>query len=178
MPDWLKEFTQGWPMIKANLPTFIFILFLMGGAFWAIFTWAYGSIIANQASEIKLLERQKLEATAAPKAVGFVERASLSLHLYPDTRQPDRLDTAENVWRWYYLADVLASVDADGKESRRIMSSKLFVTFEQPVNVGTLSVKADKPLTAYEVKEFNNRFAIVVFAGPIPECNVELRVTK
>jgi hypothetical protein len=31
MPDWMKDLTKAWPMISANWPTFLFILFVMAG---------------------------------------------------------------------------------------------------------------------------------------------------
>jgi hypothetical protein len=62
MPQWLQDITNGWPMIRANIPTFIVIIALIIGAVWAAMAWSYGAIISNQASEIKLLERQKAEA--------------------------------------------------------------------------------------------------------------------
>jgi hypothetical protein len=49
----------------------------------------------------------------------------------------------------------------------------LFVTFDNPVRVGTLEVSADFKLPAYEVKEFNNRFAIIVFGDDLPTGDVK-----
>jgi hypothetical protein len=67
MPQWMQDLTTGWPMIRANLPTFVVIVVLITGAVWAALSWSYGSIISHQASEIKLLERQKAEGVALPK---------------------------------------------------------------------------------------------------------------
>ena len=39
-----------------------------------------------------------------------------------------------------------------------------------------MTVKADKPIPPHEVKEFNNRFAIVAFMEQMPECNVDIEV--
>src|SRR5215475_11237207 len=105
LPQWMQNFVAGWPMIKANLPTFIVIVLILAGLIWAAMSWAYGSIISHQAAEIKLLERQKAEATAAPRPGPLADRASLRLHMYGDTRTPDRI-SASNVWRWYHLIDV------------------------------------------------------------------------
>ena len=65
----------------------------------------------------------------------------------------------------------------DGTKDREILTSKLFISFDQPVAVGTLTVRADKPLMHYEVKEFNNRFAIIAFGEKLPECNIDIEVT-
>jgi hypothetical protein len=103
MPQWLQDITNGWPMIRANIPTFIVIIALIIGAVWAAMAWSYGAIISNQASEIKLLERQKAEASATPKSSVLAERASLRLHLYGNTRQPDRLsaDNIGTIWQMF-----------------------------------------------------------------------------
>ena len=63
-----------------------------------------------------------------------------------------------------------------GTEQSKILTSKLFISFDQPVAVGTMTVRADKPLTRYEVKEFNNRFAIIHFGEPLAECNLGIEV--
>jgi hypothetical protein len=121
------------------------------------------------------LTGQKAEATATAKPGPMVDRASLRLHVYGDTRLPDRL-SATNVWRWFYLNDVLVMMKQDGTKDREIVTSKLFISFDQPVGVGTMTVRSDKPLSHYEVKEFNNRFAIVVFGEALPECNIDIEV--
>jgi hypothetical protein len=175
MPQWLQDLTTGWPIIRANIPTFIVIVVLIVGAVWAAMSWSYGTVISNQASEIKLLERQKAETSAVPKPGALAERAHLRLHVYGDTRLPDRLATA-NVWRWYYMHEVLVMMNQDGSKNREILTSKLFISFDQPVSVGTMTVRADKPLPHYEVKEFNNRFAIIAFLEAVPECNLEIDV--
>jgi hypothetical protein len=174
-PQWIQDLTQGWPMIRANIPTFIVIVALIAGVVWAALSWSYGSIVSHQAAEIRLLERQKAEATATAKPGPIVDRASLRLHVYGDTRLPDRL-SATNVWRWFYLNDVLGMMKQDGTKDREIVTSKLFISFDQPVGVGTMTVRSDKPLSHYEVKEFNNRFAIVVFGEALPECNIDIEV--
>jgi hypothetical protein len=92
-------------------------------------SWGYGAIINHQAAEIKLLERQKAEATAAPKSGPLAERASLRLHVYGDSRTPDRI-SASNIWRWFYLADVLVMMKQDGTKDREITTSKLFISFD------------------------------------------------
>jgi hypothetical protein len=51
-------------MIRANIPTFIVIVALIAGVVWAALSWSCGSIVSHQAAEIRLLERQKAEATA------------------------------------------------------------------------------------------------------------------
>jgi hypothetical protein len=68
-------------------------------------------------------------------------------------------------------------IKQDGSRDREITTSKLFISFDRPVSVGTVTIKADKPIPHYEVKEFNNRFAIIVFGEAVPECNVDVDVT-
>src|SRR5258708_22118387 len=173
MPQWMQDITAGWPMIRSNLPTFLVIVAVIAGVVWAALSWAYGSTIRSQAAEIKLLERLKAEATVNPRPGTLAERASLRLHVYTDNRLPDRL-SASNIWRWFYLHDVLVMMNQDGTKNREILTSKLFISFDQPVAVGTMPIRSDKPISHYEVKEFNNRFPIIAFQEALPECNIDI----
>jgi hypothetical protein len=58
MPQWMQDLISGWPMIMANVPTFLVIMALIIGALWATFNWAYGSVIASKNSQIELQDRQ------------------------------------------------------------------------------------------------------------------------
>lgn len=66
MPQWMQDLISGWPMIRANLPTFFVILVLMIGTVWFILNYLYGErianrdgIISNKDSEITLLKSQR-----------------------------------------------------------------------------------------------------------------------
>jgi len=68
MPQWLQDLTTGWPMIRANLPTFAVILLLMLAAVWWFVNYVHGgsvssrdSTISNKDSEIALLRSQRDE---------------------------------------------------------------------------------------------------------------------
>jgi len=107
----------------------------------------------------------------------FVDTASLRLHIFPDERTPQRL-SYENIWRWYYMRQVLVGIEKDtGKQVRQDIICTLFVTFDTPVKIGTLAVSSpDIRLPAHEVKEFNNRYAIIYFINPVPEGTLDLSV--
>jgi hypothetical protein len=175
MPQWMLDLIAGWPMIMANLPTFFVIVVLIIGVVWVALSWGYGRVIRHQAAEIKLLEREKSEATAVPMPGALAERAELRLHIYGDSRLPDRI-SGTNVWRWFYMHEVLVMLNQDGTKNSEILTSKLFISFDQPVSVGTMTVRSDKPISHYEVKEFNNRFAIIHFGEPLAECNLDIDV--
>jgi hypothetical protein len=175
MPQSIQDLIAGWPMIWANIPTFIVIVLFIIGIVWAAMAWGYGRIIRHQAAEIKLLERQKSEASAVPARGDLKERAELRLHIYGDNRLPERL-SAENIWRWFYMQDSLVMLNQDGTKNIELLTSKLFISFDQPVSVGTLTIRSDKPLAHYEVKEFTNRFAIIHF-GEVPiDSNIQIDV--
>jgi hypothetical protein len=59
MPQWMQDLFAGWPMIRANLPTFFVIVVLIIGAVWWLMDWRYGGIITNRDSEISLLKGQR-----------------------------------------------------------------------------------------------------------------------
>jgi|SRR5450759_5266886 hypothetical protein len=58
MPQWMQDLTAGWPMIKANLPTFLVILVLMAGIIWVALNWSYGGVLASKNGQIELQDRQ------------------------------------------------------------------------------------------------------------------------
>jgi hypothetical protein len=58
MPQWMQELTTGWPMIRANLPTFAVILVLMTGAIWVAINWSYSGVLASKNGQIELQDRQ------------------------------------------------------------------------------------------------------------------------
>lgn len=58
MPQWMQNLFDGWPMIRANLPTFFVILVLMVGAVWIVVNWSYSTIFASKNSQIELQDRQ------------------------------------------------------------------------------------------------------------------------
>jgi len=53
----------------------------------------------------------------------------------------------------------------------------LFLSFDRPVKVGTLEVSAHGfTLPSYEVKEFTNRYAIIVFSNELPAGSLQIKV--
>lgn len=107
------------------------------------------------------------------------DKASLKLHVYGDHRTPDRL-SYDNIFRWYYLQTGIDGIGPDGQGRQRIASfSTLFVTFEDDVKIHTLKVSSpDMQLPVYEVKEFNQRYAIIVFADAVPTGTLEIVASR
>jgi hypothetical protein len=58
MPQWMQDLIAGWPMIRANLPTFFVILVLIICAVWWIMGWRYGDLLASKNGQIELQDRQ------------------------------------------------------------------------------------------------------------------------
>ncbi len=101
--------------------------------------------------------------------------ASLRLHIFGDHRAPDRL-SFDNIFRWYYLQSAVINVGAQGNQ-RLATFGTLFVTFDDDVTVGTLNVRSpDIQLPVYEVKEFNQRYAIITFLDNVPAGTLEVEV--
>ncbi|WP_407146333.1 hypothetical protein [Bradyrhizobium sp. ORS 86] len=59
MQQWLEKLVSGWPMIRANLPTFFGILVLMCFSIWQLVDWQYKTIINNKDSELTLAKSQR-----------------------------------------------------------------------------------------------------------------------
>ena len=118
-----------------------------------------------------LIMVRKHPATATP-----VEKAVLRLHIYPDYRTPERI-FAEHVFRWYYLKNDIMGLDTTGQATKMGTLVTLFVTFEPEVKVSTLKVRSpDVRLPPHEVKDFNQKYAIIAFHGEIPEGTLEIAV--
>jgi len=104
-----------------------------------------------------------------------VNNAELSLRIYGDARSPQRMSST-HIWRWYYLAT--GSVVYLNGQPQNSLTRVLFVTFEPDVKITTLTVNSpDIALPRYEVKEFNQRYAIISFASDLPAGTLEIRVT-
>jgi hypothetical protein len=105
-----------------------------------------------------------------------VDKASLRLHIYGDNRTPDRI-AAENIFRWYYLKHIIVTDMPEGKRRSESISATLFVSFEPQVKISTIQVRSpDVKLPLHEVKEFNQRYAIISFAGDIGPGTLEISV--
>lgn len=104
-----------------------------------------------------------------------VKTALLRLHTYRDHRVPDSLEM-KNIFRWYYLSHIIKSITIEGKKEE-IEFPTLFVTFEPEVQIATLKVRSpDMKLPRHEVKEFTQKYAIVVFSEKLKEGTLEILV--
>ncbi|HEX4183949.1 MAG TPA: hypothetical protein VHY34_11895 [Caulobacteraceae bacterium] len=106
-------------------------------------------------------------AEAAGDDTAQVPRSELQLHFYGDARFPAKL-SADNIWRWYLLRVSNIAV-VNGQLAQAESGPIIFINFDKPIFVGTMTVESpDSTLPAYDVKEFNRRFAIISFSGPLP----------
>jgi hypothetical protein len=104
------------------------------------------------------------------------QRAFLRLHIFGDHRAPNRLDQ-ENIFRWYYLQMVVNGIGPQGQQ-RVATWATLFLTFEDDVTINTIHVRSpDMQLPVYEVKEFNQRYAIILFSDNVPAGTLEVEVS-
>lgn len=102
-------------------------------------------------------------------------RASLRLHIFGDHRTPNKL-SQENIFRWFFLQMAVNGVTPQGNQ-RVATFSTLFVTFEEDVAINTLTVhSSDMQLPVYEVKEYNQRYAIIVFSDNVPAGTLDINV--
>lgn len=84
----------------------------------------------------------------------------------------------ENIFRWFYLHMAVDGVAPQGNK-RLATFSMLHVSFEDDVVIHTLRVRSpDMQLPQYEVKEFNQRYAIIVFSDNVPAGTLEIGVTS
>ncbi len=156
------------PAVTTKFPS----LLLTGG-------WNYVPLVLIGIATILWIVSQFIGDKSHHQPQQLVTEASLSLHLYGDARSATRI-SATHVWRWYYIHTAVLELDPQTNAlHQRIVGGTLFVTFEPFVQVGTIAVSSpDMQLPPNEVKEFNNRFAVIVFSGPIPAGTVEIRVSN
>ena len=87
MPPWMQDLFAGWPMIKANLPTFFVILVLMVGAVWIVVNWSYSGVLASKNGQIELQDRQladykqKLDGASPEQAKAKIEALEKTIRL-------------------------------------------------------------------------------------------------
>jgi hypothetical protein len=105
---------------------------------------------------------------------GTNNTAFIRLHIHADERQPDKLHT-ENIFRFYQLRNVLLAPLAEGGLAQGA-STTMFVTFENDVEITSIEVSSpDMVLPVHEVKEYNQRYAIICFAEFLPGGTLEVR---
>lgn len=115
-------------------------------------------------------------ARKKPLMPATADRAKLRLHVYADHRVPDKLH-AENIFRWYYLRQAVVPINAAGEKASTHLWTTFFVSFEPEVRISSLKVRSpDVALPPHEVKEFNQRYAIIVFNGQVGEGTLEFEV--
>ena len=84
----------------------------------------------------------------------------LRLHVYADERHPTRLSDS-NIFRYYYMRNIVHIISPAGREETG--NAFLFVSFVDDVIINTLEVTSpDAKLPRHEVKEYNQRYAIIV----------------
>ena len=102
--------------------------------------------------------------------------ALLRLHVFGDHRAPQLL-LAENIFRWYYFQTAINQVGPQGVVQVGKLIT-LLVTFEDDVVIHTLRVMSpDMLLPIYEVKEFNQRYALIAFSDNVPAGTLEISVS-
>jgi hypothetical protein len=88
---------------------------------------------------------------------------------------PDVL-SYRNTWRWYILHSTARFVTPQGVTAEA-KSALLVLTFEPDVAITTIRCNSpDSVIPKYEVKEFNQRFAVIVFDNELPKGTLQIRV--
>jgi len=102
-----------------------------------------------------------------------IDRSELRLLIHGDQQTPT-LIFYMNISKWFLLGQNFIRIDKETNTNHAEGSVCLFILFDQPTRVEKLNVTSDSVLPRYDVKEFNDRFAIIAFAGPIPAGTLEI----
>lgn len=173
--EFKKFATEAWQHVVANGITYAMSLAIsLGLPYWATikeqWSWPLAASLA-----IVLFAATLTIVRALSGRAKYSDTARLSLQTYGDARAP-RMTRQENVYRWYQLKNVVNATDtATGQVHQSTVATTLFLAFDTPVLVHTLEVQSPNiQLPVHEVKDFNSRFAIVVFAGEVPMGSLEI----
>jgi hypothetical protein len=171
-----KKFTTGiWQHIAANSITYaISAAVSLGLPYWATIKEQWSWPLAASLAIVLFAATLTILRTLSGREE-YSDTARLSMQTYGDARAP-RMMHHENVHRWYQLKNVLNATDPEtGQVHQSTVATTIFLAFDTPVLVHTLEVHSpDIRLPAHEVKEFNSRFAIIVFTGEVPMGTLEI----
>lgn len=102
---------------------------------------------------------------APPPALA--ESFELHLRFFGDNRPPLMI-SEKNVWRWYSLRNVFTVMTPDGKAQETAITN-IFIAFDKPLWAGVARVSSnDYVVSRHEIKEFNQKFAIVTIETTPP----------
>jgi hypothetical protein len=104
-----------------------------------------------------------------------VDRSELRLVIDNEKQAPATVFYM-NVSKWCLLGQNFIRIDGEPDNDQDHGPVCLFILFDQPTKDGVLNVASDSVLPRYDIKEFNDRFAIIAFAGPIPVGTLEITV--
>lgn len=93
------------------------------------------------------------------------EPANLLLEIHGDVLHP-KVIKSENIFKWNYLINPPTD-----------KSATLFISFKTEVPITTLEISSpDIELPKYEVKEYNQKYAIICFSEALPTGTLEIKV--
>jgi len=104
-----------------------------------------------------------------------VDRSELRLVIDNEKQAPTTVFYM-NVSKWCLLGQNFTRIDKEPDRDHDHGPVCLFILFDQPTKDEVLNVMSDSVLPRYDIKEFNDRFAIIAFAGPIPVGTLEIIV--
>jgi hypothetical protein len=111
---------------------------------------------------------------------GVIRESTLELRTYGAGRTPTGVVT-ENIWRWYTLntvAQVPPNSNVTTQATQHIFTT-LFVTFDEHSETRNLAVASpDMTLPTYEVKDLNQKSAIIVFHGSLGPGTLTVRAHR
>jgi hypothetical protein len=102
-----------------------------------------------------------------------VDRSELRLVIDNEKQAPTTVFYM-NISKWCLLGQNFTRIDKEAYSDHDLGPVCLFILFDQPTKDELLNVTSDSRLPRYDIKEFNDRFAIIAFAGPIPTGTLEI----
>jgi hypothetical protein len=181
----IEKLAEQWGVVKAApLPfgiALILSLLLVGSGIFRVVVWINKKMDTLKERISLLTERLEEQRTATQFAVDKVasanevaQEAHLRLLVYDEECSPTRI-SEKNIWRWFWLRDILTAVAPDVTMSSTATITILCISFQTQMITSSVEIQSpDFTLPRYEVKAFYPRFAIVVFDGKMPAGTLEI----
>jgi hypothetical protein len=174
LPERTRSMFESWPIFTSPNWSFMPAILLVVATIIFIVRLFASNESKPLKAEVGSAGAPPINLASAPTPL--IADSQLTLHTYGDARWPTRISET-NVWRYFYLRNVLTIIGNNG-EKREIIFPNLFLVFDKPANSGTVDVSSpDFKLPKHTSHDLNNnRYVIITFEEDLPAGTLEIRV--
>jgi hypothetical protein len=170
--EWVIEMLSAqWRILLSAPVTFGIVTSLALFIGWGVASLFLHKRLVDQKRHLRNCEEQtmRLQQNLNVATGDVFDRSELRLSIPPGDEEPMVLFYM-NIFKWHLFAQ--QSIGAD-KAAEPKTETILLIAFNHPTSSERLEVKSDSPLPAHQIKEFNQRYAIIAFASPLRACVID-----